>query len=656
MPDAARLLTGALPGWGGAGPWDAGGDSGRPLAPTGPGAALSCAAVRCDRAREPGRAFAARFTELVVTIFAGVFSRSAAAPLDESVRGQLSRALSRHPGDAVAVLGDRRCLLAKLDIGAYAAPAACAGADGSVSVMAGEPLLAPAGARAERTRAEDLALLHDAWARGEWGAVATASGVFSAAHYSPAAGRLTLVTDKLGVRPLYWWAGEHVVVFATAMRILEQLALVPKVMDVLAVTEMICLGAPLGDRTPYADVTLLRGGEIVQIDERTVARREYWRWDAIARSDRPVDELARDAYEQFNAGVARRLGGDAATVAFLSGGLDSRAVVAALRLRDARVHTFNFARAGSQDQVFGAEFARRSGTIHPELPIPSGRPRWSMMLAEGWRASPHRARWPAERPALAWSGDGGSVGLGHVYMTRAMVDHLRAGERDAAIAALMRGMGGLVPHKLLRAPSAEALTAAVHQAASDELGRLRCEDPGRSLHVFLLLNDQRRHLAEHFETIDLHRTEFQLPFFDSAFLESVLASPVDDCLGHGFYMKWLALFPPIVTSVPWQAYPGHAPCPLPAPEGLVYQWDQAQLRAVRNARKRELLGQAREMLRADSFPHRVLRRSYLRLAVWAYRLGLRDCAYLIETAQAYHRYWTRSGGAYALPVARDTRS
>ena len=40
---------------------------------------------------------------------------------------------------------------------------------------------------------------------------------------------------------------------------------------------------------------------------------------------------------------------------------------------------------------------------------------------------------------------------------------------------------------------------------------------GSRLHLFLMFNDQRRHLADFYENIDLGRLEFQLPFFDGDF-------------------------------------------------------------------------------------------------------------------------------------------
>src|SRR2546426_839289 len=101
--------------------------------------------------------------------------------------------------------------------------------------------------------------------------------VFCAVHYHPDASRLTLITDKLGVRPLYYWIGDDHVIFATALRVLEGLADLPKQMDLRAVTEAACFGFPLGDRTPYQGVRALRAAEIVEVSGAGVGRSKIGR-------------------------------------------------------------------------------------------------------------------------------------------------------------------------------------------------------------------------------------------------------------------------------------------------------------------------------------------------------------------------------------------
>ncbi|MBA3557831.1 MAG: hypothetical protein H0W30_04445 [Gemmatimonadaceae bacterium] len=583
-----------------------------------------------------------------MTLIAGLFSRHADTPIPDSACNELAREISRHSQDRVEMFRDRRACIAKVDVGAFGEPAWLSNA-GSVTAVAGCPLIG--GTDARQARSKDTAAVHECASKGEWGLLAQTRGVFSAAHYSPGPARLILATDRLGVRPVFVWVGDQLVAFASQLRLLEAMSIVPKEMDVRAVTEMIGLGFPLADRTPYSGIVLLHAGEVLSVTDEAVVRHRYWRWDDVAPSSRSVDELAKEAYRDFEGAVRRRLGGDRTTAAYLSGGLDSRAIVAQLRRNDARVYTFNFGLPGTLDDVLSTEFARLIGTIHERGKREPTDPQWSAMMASCWTATQRRANNPAEHPGLVWSGDGGSVSLGHVYLTEPLVAMLRAGDQNGAIQKFLERQGASVPRRLLKPLVAQAVKSVLHDGIREELERLRGSDPGRRFHIFLMLNDQRRHLANHFETIDLHRLEFQLPFFDGRFLETVMSAPLDACLGHRFYMKWLDHFRAEVKAVPWQAYPGHEPCPLPMPAGTTSQWEQTHVARLRAGRRRQAIERGRRVLSAADFPEAIIERNFLRLTTLLYRLGIRDYRSVMRAAHIYYSYYSASGGRYRLPQA-----
>ncbi len=586
-----------------------------------------------------------------MTLIAGIISRQQNQVVSDSACDALKRLISRNPADEVNVFRDERSCIVKVDVGAYGEPGFKADESGALTVLAGEPLLDLDGEGAWQSREHDAALIHDGCKRSDWDVLKTAQGVFCAAHYQPASGALSLIADKLGLRPIYYWMDDRFVVFSSALRILEGFGEIPKKMDVRAVTEIVGLGVPLGSRTPYANIFTLKAAEVVQVTEQKISRQHYWRWDNIAPSDEPEEKLLAELYHRFEIAVARRNRRDTTTIAYLSGGLDSRCVVAALHSEQTRVHTFNFARPHTQDQIFGLDFARQVDAIHEEVPKEPGDhvPDYSSLMAQVWNASKHRKGYPAERPALVWSGEGGSVALGHVHINEKIVELMRAGQIEEAIETYIEREYVYVSSKLFRPKVFSNLAGLINKGIREELDELHAEDPARSFYLFLMLNDQRRKLARHFENIDLHRLEFQLPFFDSAFLAAIVALPIDLCLRHKFYVKWLKHFHPSVTSVPWQAYPNHEPCPLPVPEGLAYQWAKEYQAAERATQKQRLMRQAAEILRAADFPGEILSRRNLRLATWIHSTGWRDYEHIIEAARIFHTYWKKSDGEYALP-------
>src|SRR6185369_7613967 len=279
--------------------------------------------------------------------------------------------------------------------------------------------------------------------------------------------------------------------------------------------------------------------------------------------------------DRLQSAMKLRNGNDKATAAYLSGGLDSRCIVAALCHNRVDMRTVNFARPGTQDYYFGNEFAEKIGSNHQSIPKEKGDsvPDYSSLMARAL-AQFDPGHGSVDRPHLVWSGEGGSMLLGHIHLSSALIEFMRAGKIDRAIDEFVQMEQIDVPFKLLRPQVLASVRDVIKQGIHEELDRLHAEEAGRNFYIFLAQNDQRRKLMVHFENIDLHRLEFQLPFFDGEFLASVIATPLDWCLKHRFYNKWLSLLPGAVTLVPWQSYPDHEPCPLPLPAELSYQWNE----------------------------------------------------------------------------------
>ena len=594
-----------------------------------------------------------------MTLIAGIISRRN-QPLPDGTCASLAQSISRNSADEVIVFQGRSSYFVKVDIGAFSGAGFYVDADGVQSLLTGEPLLVAAdddSASSPASRLQDLTTLHDQFVQNNWNVLRQADGVFSIVQYQPGTGTLTLAADKLGVRPLYFWLDDEFVVFASALRVLEECALVPKKMDLRAVTEMVGLSFALADRTPYSGISLLQPAEVVQITSDAARRRRYWRWDEIEVSAEPEESRLATVYDCFQSAVKRRLGRDKTTAAYLSGGLDSRCIVAALRDHDARVYTVNFARPETQDDYFGNRFAEQIGSSHQSVPRAAGDtvPDYSMLMAPVLagiaRENRNTGRLRAERPRVVWSGEGGSVLLGHVHLSAQIVELMRAGKLDRAVDEYLEREQVHVPRKLFRKDILEDARDVIKQGIREELDQWHAPDAGRNFYLFLMLNEQRRKLTAHFENIDRHGLEFQLPFFDGRFVAAVVATPLDVCLRHKFYVKWLSQFPPAVREVGWQAYPGHEPCPLPAPAELDYQWDGECQAKENSARKQRVVKQASDLLRAADFPDQIINRRNLRLAAWMHARGWRDYHYALEAAQTYYAYSKKCGGEFTLSLS-----
>ncbi len=437
--------------------------------------------------------------------------------------------------------------------------------DGSLALLAGEPILQQGGQRVPQTEA----LVH--FAQGDLrGLLEQSHGTFCGLRLDPKHARLHAFTDKLGVRTLYTGQHRGIHFFTNARWLLqgmgEVIVLEP---DPQGVLEIASMAFPLAERTRYLGIRACYGAELIEATAAGAHRQTYHDWQDLTPLDagKPYET---EIYETFLQAVQDRQGEAQEQTAFLSGGMDSRLIAASLAHSGIRLNTLNFAPSDTQDLTFGRMAAAALGTQHFEFPLgPDNFDNKQIQTISAWKAQDGGRNFDRR----IWSGDGGSVGLGHVYLDEQIVQLATERRYDEAAALLCRKNKWGVPSRALR-PRYRELARRLQTEVAAELRRWD-RVPAKAAYLFLLLNDQRRHLIGHFETVHKKGFDFALPFFDARVIAKVLAGPNEDLLNHRVYNRILLALPGPIAQVPWQAYPGHDPCPIPVPQELKlrYQWE-----------------------------------------------------------------------------------
>jgi hypothetical protein len=566
-----------------------------------------------------------------MTLFAGVFAADPSRPIPVRLCRQLERAIARSDTniDRRTFSGDHH-FVAAVDIGAFAEEAIVED-ESSVGILIGDALLTSNNLRLPRRRQAEMLLTTCSISSDV--AVRQARGTYAFAALDLPRHRITLVTDHLGIRPVYYAFEDGLLIFASALRILEHLDELPLSPSQRGRAEAACFGYPLADRTVYREVKRLRPAEWLNFSSSGLTTQPYFDWRTASVSD-SSQERERAAYDTFRKAVSLRLDNDRSAFAFLSGGLDSRAVVTSLVDEGAYVHALNFSPSGAQDEEYAGLFANALAghcNLHV-LGLADGTlPHWSSMAADAIATIRPALTVPPRRPRLIWSGDGGSVGLGHVYLTEEVIARSMRGGESAVAQALLDSNRWQLPWSIFHDDAAKRIREDILSAVVSELSRYTGNDPVQAPYLFLMCNDQHRHLDVLFEDIDLHQVEFQTPFFDTEFIKVVTTLPVADCLYHRAYMKWFEYFPKVARSAPWQTYPGHIPCPIPVPagRGASYQWNPRK--PGTRPRSVDYRRQARELLMytlSPAFDKTLFRAQRVRVAAALYWLGLRDFDYL----------------------------
>lgn len=196
-------------------------------------------------------------------------------------------------------------------------------------------------------------------------------GSFCAAILDESAGRLLLVTDRLGSYPLYWFKTANRCAFASEVRALMPIHPRPT-LNAGAVNDLLHFSFPLGDKTLAADVHLLPSASVLTYDLHSgaVAIERYATWANAFRSNGVGKRDYLDSLQRtFDASLDRSVEGSHKFGLSLSGGLDTRVLLSALDRRNIKLATFTLGGKGCADEVIGYKLARMSKSDHRFIPL-----------------------------------------------------------------------------------------------------------------------------------------------------------------------------------------------------------------------------------------------------------------------------------------------
>lgn len=199
-------------------------------------------------------------------------------------------------------------------------------------------------------------------------------GMFAFAIWDVQGEELTLVRDRFGEKPVYYAQLGKRLLFASELRALLASDMVPRKLDQEALIDHMRHGAVHGPSTLVQGVRMLQPGHLLRWSASGGIRIRRW-WNMAesvdpAVGDLPRAELLRQVRDRFFHAVEKRLVADVPVGAFLSGGIDSSAVVGAMAQVSATpVHTFTitFDEAEFSEARFAKIIAEKFGTKHTEI-------------------------------------------------------------------------------------------------------------------------------------------------------------------------------------------------------------------------------------------------------------------------------------------------
>lgn len=216
----------------------------------------------------------------------------------------------------------------------------------------------------------DTEVLLAAWCA--WGAACVEQfvGMFAFAVWDHVERELHLVRDRLGIKPLYYLSDGTHFVFASEIRAILASGLASRRIDGEGLVDYLRYQSVHQPATIVQGIRQLPPGTHLRVKDGRLSLRSYWTLAAAAKpSGISANAAHKEIFDTLQKAVERRLVADVPFGAFLSGGIDSSAIVALMSAVTDRVCTFtvSFAEKEFDETRYAQMVASKFRTDHHEI-------------------------------------------------------------------------------------------------------------------------------------------------------------------------------------------------------------------------------------------------------------------------------------------------
>ena len=206
-----------------------------------------------------------------------------------------------------------------------------------------------------------------------WGRAALPefNGMFSFAYWNQARRELTLVRDRMGIKPLYYAHIDNMVLFSSEVRSLLASDWLERKHDPAGLADYLRYQTVHSPRTILAGVSMLPAGHWMRLEGEETEIGRWWDPAAAAKpQNRSREDELKRIREVLSRSVELRLRSDVPLGAFLSGGIDSSVIVGLMKqATEHRTATFSviFNEGKFDESYYSRMIAERFDTDHHEI-------------------------------------------------------------------------------------------------------------------------------------------------------------------------------------------------------------------------------------------------------------------------------------------------
>ena len=198
------------------------------------------------------------------------------------------------------------------------------------------------------------------------------NGMFAFCLYDSRKGELFLARDRAGQKPFYYYLKGGKFVFGSEVKALLEAGCVPRECNTDVIDAYLGLRYVPQPETLFKDVYILPGAHygILRLKDKELRLQRYWDIDLKKGPYLSDDYYEAALAERFDEAVKLTMRSDVPVGAYLSGGIDSSLIVAAMTRHTTMLNTFSIGFNSPIDETHQArELAGALGTTHHEINI-----------------------------------------------------------------------------------------------------------------------------------------------------------------------------------------------------------------------------------------------------------------------------------------------
>ena len=206
--------------------------------------------------------------------------------------------------------------------------------------------------------------------------LAQLEGMFAVALWDTRQKKLIVARDRIGIKPLYYWNDGANIAFASEIKAIATLPGFNVAVDADALAEYTGLGYAVAPRTIFEGVHKLPPASMLIWQENQFSIRQYWSPPTETDESVSHEEWVERVLHELQRAVADHMVSDVPVGAFLSGGIDSSAVVSLMgSSSDKELTTYSIGYRGGQaaeyynELPYAREVAEGLGTRHCEIEV-----------------------------------------------------------------------------------------------------------------------------------------------------------------------------------------------------------------------------------------------------------------------------------------------